>query len=321
MRAAQLASALEICGWPKPGNVHRTAYFHDTKFEHFVAGSISIGPVVRSSTLKGIAAGLNKIKLSEIHLGKLINHAISDVKSWHKGGNTHLGTMLLFIPLAATAGMTFITHKKIDLVHLRKNFKKIMRATTYEDAVEVYDAIIRANPGGIGTLKDKSAPDLTDKKFKQKLVKSRLSLYDVMLVSSAWDTLAKELTTGLYITFSFGYPTYCDIYNRTNDVNLATVHTYLTLLSRFPDTFVARNVGLKFVSEIPEAVKIGMKEAKNVAIEAKKVLKLGGLTTNEGKKALFQLDKKLRAEGLNPGTTADLTAASLFIAILQGLRP
>ena len=32
---AQLAAALEVSGWPKPGNVHRTADFTDTRFEHY----------------------------------------------------------------------------------------------------------------------------------------------------------------------------------------------------------------------------------------------------------------------------------------------
>ncbi len=30
-----VASLLELAGWPKPGNVHRTQDFQDTKFEHF----------------------------------------------------------------------------------------------------------------------------------------------------------------------------------------------------------------------------------------------------------------------------------------------
>lgn len=35
-RCLSLASLLELAGWPKPGNVHRTRDFENTRFEHFL---------------------------------------------------------------------------------------------------------------------------------------------------------------------------------------------------------------------------------------------------------------------------------------------
>lgn len=322
MRAGQLAAALEVCGWPKPGNVHRTADLPGARFEHFIAGSISLGPTIRESALKGVAAGLGEIGVGEIGVGVLVKRAVLDMRAWQRGGNTHLGVILLFMPIAAAAGMTFISHEGMNLTGFRQSFRGVMESTTCQDAVEVYDAIIQASPRGLGRVKGKVAPDLTDEGAKRELVERGLSLYDVMKVSAPWDTISRELTTALQITLNMGYPTLQEIYAQTLDINIATVHTYLKLLSLFPDTFVARNVGLEYTSEIDIAVEIGMRKAEELSSEARKILQLGGLTTPEGRGALFEFDEELRRHGggLNPGTTADLTAASLMIAILCGLR-
>ena len=47
MRCINLASLLELSGWPKPGNVHRTKDFEDTRFEHFLSGIAAIQPNFR----------------------------------------------------------------------------------------------------------------------------------------------------------------------------------------------------------------------------------------------------------------------------------
>ena len=92
-------------------------------------------------------------------------------------------------------------------------------------------------------------------------------------------------------------------------MNTAIVHTFLKILSNRPDTFIAR--------------KLSRKKAEEISSEAKAVLKAGGLDTANGKKSLKRFDKKLRAtqNKCNPGTTADLTAAALALATLNGFRP
>ncbi len=76
-----------------------------------------------------------------------------------------------------------------------------------------------------------------------------------------------------------------------------------------PDTFIAR--------------KVGNEKAQEVSQDAKAVLELGGLETEEGIKSLKEFDKKLRLSQnkCNPGTTADLTAAALALCTLSGYRP
>ena len=96
---------------------------------------------------------------------------------------------------------------------------------------------------------------------------------------------------------------------KSKDLNVAITNTFLKVLSEHPDTFIAR--------------KVGFKKASETSLDAKKVLRLGGLETSNGRKSILEFDRKLRESGnlLNPGTTADITAAALALCTLNGYRP
>ncbi|RLI38455.1 ATP--dephospho-CoA triphosphoribosyl transferase CitG [Candidatus Bathyarchaeota archaeon] len=322
MRCAQLAAAIEVCGWPKPGNVHRTVDFPDTRFEHFIAGAIALGPTMREAALKGMTVGLGKLEIDKVGVGKLVKAAVSDVNGWHKGGNTHLGVSLLFTPLAVAAGLTYSTNGRIEAEVLRENVKKVMAATTSKDAENVYDAILAAKSAALGRLERNDVPDLMDREAKRKLEERQLTLYDVMVASSKWDNISREWASGMEICFQTGYPTIIKTYHETGNPNTAVVHTFLTIVSKHPDTFIARKVGIKETPNIEQAVKIGLKRTKWIAETAWRILKKGGLTTDEGTMALQAFDKRLQARGgmFNPGTSADLTAGALMISLLCGWR-
>jgi len=161
----------------------------------------------------------------------------------------------------------------------------------------------------LGKVEDNSAPDINSPAYIAEIRAKSLSLYKVMKICSKWDTICQELATGLEITFEVGYPALMRFYNKTHDINVATVHTFLTILTAIPDTLVARKQGTKI--------------AEKISADAKDALAKGGLLTEEGKRALNRMDKELRTpeNSLNPGTTADLTASSLMVATLCGLRP
>jgi len=318
MLAGQLAAALEVSGYPKPGNVHRTSDLHNVRYEHFIAGSVSLGPALREATLRGALAAMGKMDLSNVEIGSLILRAVSLMRKWHRGGNTHLGVILLFIPMSAAAAMSIIEQELFTMKNFRSCFSRLMRASTIKDAVNACEAIILAEPGGLGEISN--APDLSKPDFKEKIVKGNYTLWTIMQVSSRWDNIAKELVTELKITLTEGYPELIKVYEETRDINVAIVHTYLKILASHPDTFIARNIGLKYTSNIVKAVKIGLKEAESISREAKEILELGGIMTKEGKNRLIEFDEKLKKRNLNLGTTADLTAASIFYSLLSGLR-
>jgi triphosphoribosyl-dephospho-CoA synthase len=76
-------------------------------------------------------------------------------------------------------------------------------------------------------------------------------------------------------------------------------------MAAFPDSLIARKLGLPVAEDVQNRVK--------------HVLSLGGLDTTDGRRAGVELDAHLRSNGnkLNPGTTADLVAACLFVALRE----
>jgi len=321
--SAQLASILEVSGYPKPGNVHRTRDHADTRYEHFLAGAVALGSSVELSAMRGIMVSKGRIKNSKIGVGKLIRKAVIDVANSHKNGNTHLGICLLFIPLSAAAAKTYMEENEISIPKLRKNFMEIMNTTTAIDTINVYEAIrIAGTPKDLGEVKEGRFPDIYDKNFRRKILEGDIRLIEVMIESSSYDTVAKELSNGIEISAELGFKELMEVYWQTKDINIAIVHTFLKILSEYPDTFIARKIGVKKVSDIKRAVEIGIKETKWISETAREILDLGGLTTEEGRMKLWKFDDELQRLGddYNPGTTADLTATSIMIALLMGLK-
>lgn len=322
MRAAQLAACLEVSGTPKPGNVHRTFDYPDTRFEHFLAGGVALGPPTRAVALRGVRCGLREVAEPMVGIGRGVKAMVSEVKRWHRGGNTHLGTCLLFAPLAAGAGYVAAAHGRFEPGSLRQATVRLMERTTVEDSVYIYAAIAEAGGSALGKVSDTGAPDVRDESASRKLRQRRLTLWTAMWNASRWDNVAREWPTGMKTSFEIGYPTLLETMRETGDINVATVHAFLAILATEPDTFIARKVGLRKTENVEEAVKIGLTEASAISEEAQAILREGGLTSRRGREALARLDEKLRkSKGLlNPGSSADLTASSLFIALLCGLR-
>lgn len=283
---AQLASILEASA-PKPGNVNPLHDFADTKYEHFVISGVAIGDSILEAARRGHMAGNGEIGIGDIGIGKLIEEAVMHSSKWTYGRNTNLGIVMLLIPLSAAAGMAIA--KKNEF---RKNIGPILKGTTYLDTLSLYAAVRHANLGGLGSAKrlDVNNPD-SDRQIK----KDDINLYRVMEVT-ANDSIAKELVTSFDISFNVGYPALVE--DKSIGTSDAIVHAYLTILSKIPDTFIAR--------------KNGMDIAEKVSKDARAVL--------DGKMDIDDFDKSLRSvdNRLNPGATADIVASTLFIALLKG---
>ncbi|MEM2214772.1 MAG: triphosphoribosyl-dephospho-CoA synthase [Candidatus Nezhaarchaeales archaeon] len=313
MIKAQLAALLEVSAYPKPGNVHRLRDRWGKKFEHFVAGSVAIGPIVKEAFMRGYRAWLQG-DLSSINIGKLIEKAVKHQLKVHSAGNTHLGVIMLFIPIASSIPMWIAGSR--DISDLGVATLEVLKTTTLADAVALMRGIKLAKPSGLGRP-PKGLPDAL--KEKQRI---DMTLYEILESSSRWDGVAGELVSGLRTSLKVGLPSLIKTYEKTKDLNIAIVHCFLSILSHKPDTFIARNVGLAKApnASIDKAVELGMQEARRISERAREALEAGGLTTIEGRKVIKDLDEELEAKGpaYNPGTTADLTAASIFLALLSG---
>lgn len=290
----------------KPGNVNLVVDFEGTRCEHFLASSIAAGPSFQEAASRGIEIADKKRGLADAGLGELIKWGIADIDQWQHGGNTLLGTIMLFAPLAVAAGMTPTdTEFNLDFTVLRRNMDLVIKASTAQDAVKVYEAIDIAKPSGLN-----GAPDLNvkDKNSKTRLIKENITLYEVFKIASSYDDICSEWINNFPITFDLAYP-YLINELKHKDLNSAIVNTFLKVLSEHPDTFISRKVGLE--------------KAKDVSVGAKEILDLGGVESLKGKEKLIAFDEKLRKAGndYNPGTTADITAAALALTTLCGYRP
>ncbi len=289
----------------KPGNVNFVVGFEGTRVEHFFASAVAAAPSFEEAARRGFAVADGKLGMGEVGMGQLMKDCVADINVWQTGGNTLLGTVILFMPIAVAAGMTPMTGNAFDLVTLRKNMKTVIEATTPEDAVRLYEAIDIAKPSGLN-----GAPDLDvkDANSKTRLLKENVSLFDVFKIATGYDDVCSEWVNNYPITFDLAYP-YLMNQLKTKGLNTTIVHTFLKILAERPDTFIAR--------------KIGPAKAREVSKEAARVLELGGVETLQGKESIVKFDKKLRDSGndYNPGTTADITAATLALCTLSGYRP
>ena len=301
-RCLELAILYEVSGYPKPGNVHRTADFPETTFEDFLASAVAIAPSFRRAAEQGIRVSEGEIGPSEVGIGSVIKDAVDRMLRSQSGGNTLLGAIILLAPIAAAAGMT----KVFSLPRLRKKIKVIVESTTPEDAVAVYDAIALVNPGGLNKAAEL---DVTDPKSKKTILDEGVTLLDTFKIASSYDSITSEWVNNYPITFDLGYPYFVSQLEETGDINTATVHAFLKILSEVPDTFISR--------------KVGQSKAESISAEAKKVLNEGGLTTPLGRNLLDKLDSSLRdtKHDLSPGTTADITEAVLALNNLNGYKP
>jgi triphosphoribosyl-dephospho-CoA synthase len=278
--AAQLAGVLEA-STEKPGNVTPTHDFEDTTYPDFLAGSIAMGPSVEEAAFRGYLASMKETEPALIGIGELILRGVNDVRGSHSGGNTHLGSLMLMVPIAAGAG--FCVADGASFERLRPAVIKILASTTVRDSNDIYAAIETCKAGGLG-----------------KLMRKQLPFAELMKASAERDRIAEELSSGLPIVFKCGLPYFgASIRGQRpgSDMRAAVLRTYLYLLSKYPDTFIAK--------------KQDMEKATEVSDKAKDVLR--------GRLSVAQFDTELRSYGntLNPGTTADLIAAVTFSYLLK----
>jgi triphosphoribosyl-dephospho-CoA synthase len=130
-------------------------------------------------------------------------------------------------------------------------------------------------------------------------------LREAMAIAAEREQVAREYATDFATTFEVGVPALRAARQAGFGWTDATVEAFLRILATSPDTHIARKLG-------PDA-------ALAVSRRARDVEKAGGVRSEAGRQALERLDEELRdaANARNPGTTADLTCAALFVVILE----
>jgi triphosphoribosyl-dephospho-CoA synthase len=201
------------------------------------------------------------------------------------GCNTNLGMLLLFAPIIMAAESGF---ENSDELHC--SLENTLSSLTQTDADQVFKAISLASPGGLGRVNLQDVNNKPD-----------CSLMTAMELANQRDSIALQYTNNFQEIFNLGLVTIKNFEKRWNSVKWSTVSCYLSYMSAMRDSHVER----KFGRRIAEQIKIKSEVIARDFNRAKDPEKNIGL--------LQDFDKELKAKNYNPGTSADLTAASLLV--------
>jgi triphosphoribosyl-dephospho-CoA synthase len=204
------------------------------------------------------------------------------------GQNTNLGIILLCAPLAAAAESRGTA--------LRPALAAVLDGLGRDDAGDVFAAIVRANPGGLGRSEthDVRAP-------------ATATLKEAMAEAAERDRIARQYVTAYEDIFSLGLPALDAARGRGRGRRWSTLAVYLAFLASLPDTHILR----KF--DAAAAV-----ETQRVAERWRKALETAD-DPDSMVAELLRWDAELKSRGINPGTSADLTVATLFAAALASI--
>ena len=305
VRCLSLASLLELAGWPKPGNIHRVKDFEKTRFEHFLAGIVAIQPNLKAFCEYNYQKSFKDERdYKAIKLGEFFKKAAEEMIRWQNGGNVILGHILILAPLAAAA-IICIKKNQNNIRDFKKYLNKVIENASVNDTINLYQAIRLCNPGGLGRI---DRYDINDENSVNEIVKDKIKLKKIFELSREYDLISLEYSTGFNIILNEGFPYFVKMFNKSNDINIATVNTYLKILSLHQDTLVIR--------------KSGLDSALYISNKASNILENGGISSEKGLRLAIELDDKLQKKKgeLNPGTTADLISGVIFCGLLFGLR-
>jgi triphosphoribosyl-dephospho-CoA synthase len=171
---------------------------------------------------------------------------------------------------------------------LQTGAAKVLESLDVEDARLVYEAIRLANPGGLGEAPEEDVHQEPTR-----------TLREVMALAAERDLIARQYTDGFALIFAEALPVLTGMTGKGWPLEDAIIACQMHLLVRHPDSLIAR--------------KMGVEEANRVRDYVRGMLESGGSPES--------LDDWLREDGnaRNPGTTADLIAATLFAALREGV--
>ncbi len=204
------------------------------------------------------------------------------------GTNTNLGIVLLVAPLAQAA---LLTRLPLSRASLGASLERVLATLTVEDARLAFEAIRLANPAGLGEAPrhDVRAP-------------AQVSLLEAMREAANRDSIARQDVSGYGDVLDTGLHRLAAARATGRDRRWAATAVFLDFLRRYPDSHVARKFGAAEADALRSEACVQADVAGSLA-DARAV-----------REQLQAWDATLKGRALNPGTSADLTVATLFAA-------
>jgi triphosphoribosyl-dephospho-CoA synthase len=264
----------------KPGNVSRLSPGHGMHAELFSASArASAGPMFRLGA----------------RVGERIEAAVAATADV-AGCNTNLGIVLLCAPIARAIEL----HPEADdPVLLRAAIEQVLADLDLDDAGAAYRAIASASPGGLGSA---PAQDVRNT--------PSIDLRAAMTLAAERDSIARQYRDGYAELFELSLPPLpsgLPALSIGHDGSMAPAtiehvqRVYLSFLARLPDSHIVRKHGAALAHSV-------MRSAQRWQTRAQAGEHL------DADPGFADWDLELKASGLNPGTSADLTVAALFVA-------
>ena len=200
--------------------------------------------------------------------------------------NTNLGICLLLVPLAKSI---------VDGNIAQENVALTLANLDQADSHHVFSAIRLAASSSLGSVDQydvsSEAPD---------------DLIEAMELAEDRDLIARQYCRNFEDLFQFVIPQLKHQLDQEHDISLAIVLTHLNVMAEFPDSLIAR--------------KCGTDTAKKAAVLAAKTLESCERTPENREELIAELDFWLRSDGhrRNPGTTADMICAAIFVCLING---
>ncbi len=279
-RAAFLTACLLDVAVRKPGNVSLHSAGHGMQAEMFLASAHAAAEPL-------FAVGTS--------VGARIEGAVRATLAV-AGCNTNLGIVLLCAPIAAAAELHPLSNTSETL---REAIESVLAALSLDDTRAAYRAIALANPGGLGEAQAQDVHDAPS-----------IDLRAAMALAAERDVIARQYRDGYADLFERALPALGPGFalgdpKASPSPDKATVaavqRLYLELLSGFPDSHIVRKHG--------EAVA----QTVMASAQAWRARAAGGAALDAAP-GFAAWDESLKQQGINPGTSADLTVATLAIA-------
>ncbi len=228
--------------------------------------------------VRSARAAAPEIARPGLSVGERISRAISATHD-AVGTNTNLGIVLLAAPMAQAA------------LTAGASLATVLEALTIEDAELAFGAIRLANPGGLGhsPRHDVHAP-------------AQVTLLDAMREAAPRDRIALQYRDRFVDVLGTGRVALTSARQRGFDWCRTATAVFLAFLARYTDSHVERKLGRSEAGALQEAAALqGLWEQ--------------GAPGHDGE--LARWDRALKSRGINPGTSADLTVATLFASFLE----
>jgi triphosphoribosyl-dephospho-CoA synthase len=259
----------------------------------FKPGNVAVGApghgMHAEQFLRSAAAVAAPLSEPDAPVGARIEAAVA--ATWRTVGcNTNLGIVLLLAPLLHAAARA---PAHAGLAGWRDAVRETLAALDIEDARATYRAIRQARPGGLGSAPEHDVAD-----------EPQINLLAAMQAAAARDGIAHEYASDFAQIFEHGVPTLQSALGHGEAELWAVTRCYLTLLARQQDGHVLRRNGAQMAAQ--------------VSAEAHALLRswpyCGAASIWP---ALRDCDRRWKAAGINPGTSADLVVASTLVMRLQ----